>query len=34
VPDGPPEVVLDGFTVAKTGSYHTIAIDSRFYRSL
>jgi putative membrane-bound dehydrogenase-like protein len=30
VPDGPPEVVLDGFTVAKTGSYHTIANGLRF----
>src|SRR5947207_10235070 len=25
VPDGPPQVVLDGFTVATQGSYHTVA---------
>ena len=25
VPDGPPEVVLDGFHVAKSGPYHTFA---------
>jgi len=30
VPDGPPEVVLDGFTVATQGSYHTIANGLRF----
>ena len=30
VPDGPPEVVLDGFTVATTGAYHTIANGLRF----
>ncbi|HYV34086.1 MAG TPA: PVC-type heme-binding CxxCH protein, partial [Gemmataceae bacterium] len=30
VPDGPPEVVLDGFTVSKTGPYHTIANGLRF----
>ncbi len=30
IPDGPPEVVLDGFTVAQQGSYHTIANGLRF----
>src|SRR5205085_6873761 len=30
VPDGPPEIVLDGFTVAEKGSYHTIANGLRF----
>jgi putative membrane-bound dehydrogenase-like protein len=30
VPDGEPIVVLDGFTVAQQGSYHTIANGLRF----
>jgi putative membrane-bound dehydrogenase-like protein len=30
VPDGPPQVVLDGFTVATQGSYHTVANGLRF----
>jgi putative membrane-bound dehydrogenase-like protein len=30
VPDGPPQVMLDGFTVATTGAYHTIANGLRF----
>ncbi len=30
VPDGPAEVVLDGFNVSKSGPYHTIANGLRF----